>query len=274
MGLGSKPLVLPASDVVVTPADMAEADHDVFAAKREELGTGHVVIGLGPLPVGPVEGVQVFPVNAVGRLEQKHGVALVRNEATADAVPGVAFFPNIWRVIAVLPLARDGLGGDDRVGGVLGPVLEEIVVAGCQAGLPGVAPVSDGRFPIPDETVTTPASAPAIRRVRFRFQRPWVEGPVHQVGAGRMAERRGCSPWKAFVCDVEDVKDMMPALPEKVAVRIERAVLAVRDDEVVAGKMRGKRSPIFRGKGPLVRFLSIRHRGCPQRQCHAQRGGH
>ena len=74
--LGIEPFPFVATDVILGALGMTDKHQDMFIPEREEIGTGAILVGIGPASIRFIKRMDVFPVDKIGGLKQIGNIAV------------------------------------------------------------------------------------------------------------------------------------------------------------------------------------------------------
>jgi hypothetical protein len=181
--LGIEPFPFVATDVILGALGMTDKHQDMFIPEREEIGTGAILVGIGPASIRFIKRMDVFPVDKIGGLKQIGNIAVrLRRRIRSVAANRVICFPldpTAGIPDMVYPIIRFTLSGygNHWISWKFVPVDQLIILAGGNAGA-GIYPMVDhGGYTLFVYQRTTGVNL-LLRIFRGDTQGDWMVSPV------------------------------------------------------------------------------------------------
>ena len=236
MTLGIEPLPFVSTDVILGTLGMTDKHQDVFTPKREKIGAGAILVGIGPASVRFIKRMDVFPMNKIGGLKQIGNIAVrlrrrirfvAANRVVCFPLDPTAGIPDM--VYAIIRFTRSGYG-NHWISGMFVPVDQLIILTSGNASTSIYPMVNHGGYACFVDQRTTGVNL-LFRISGGDTQGDWMVSPVQQVRAG------GMSP-ETNLLDLIGVEEMVSPSPVDTPLGIEGVTDAFGRYKVILRSMR------------------------------------
>ena len=148
---------------------MTTKQQHVLIAQRIKIGNSTIFLSVCPLAPRLIEGAHEFPLLKVRRLKQSRAIRTLSGYSVSDeGVIDIAFQPSTrvkYNILAVSFLTG-GRHWDHRVGWMLVPLNEQIIIARCDAGSIGNTMIDERRGTLSTHKSTTTETSIAVWTVK------------------------------------------------------------------------------------------------------------